>query len=147
MPEVSLSWSPRSSAEQQARAVAFRAREQLVKQRTEAINALRGHLCEFGHVAPEGIGYVPRLAQVVEDPGSGLPDLARDICRMVLEEVELLTARSGAIGFLSHLRSLRRYDEPEILHFALTSICLVNADAGQALPNRGGNPPRCALLC
>ena len=27
--------------EQQARAVAFRAREQLVKQRTEAINALR----------------------------------------------------------------------------------------------------------
>ena len=48
------------SAEQQARAVAFRTREQLVKQRTEAVNALRSHLYEFGHVAPEGIGYVPR---------------------------------------------------------------------------------------
>jgi len=80
------------TAEQQARAVVFRASEQLLKQRTEAINALRGHLYEFGHIAPEGIGYVPRLAQVVGDPDSGLPDLARDICRMVLEQVELLTA-------------------------------------------------------
>jgi transposase len=51
------------SADQQARAVAFRTREQLVKQRTEAVNALRSHLYEFGHVAPEGIGYVP--------PGTG----------------------------------------------------------------------------
>jgi transposase len=49
------------SADQQARAVAFRTREQLVKQRTETVNALRSHLYEFGHTAPEGIGYVPRL--------------------------------------------------------------------------------------
>jgi methylmalonyl-CoA mutase N-terminal domain/subunit len=33
-------------------------------------------------------------------------------------------------GFLSHLRSLRRYDEQEILHFSLTPFCLMNADAG-----------------
>jgi transposase len=54
------------TADQQARAVAFRTREQLVKQRTEAVNALRSHLYEFGHVAPEGIGYLPRLAKVIE---------------------------------------------------------------------------------
>lgn len=83
--------------EQQARAVAFRAREQLVKQRTEAINALRAYLYEFGHVAPEGIGYLPKLAQVVGDPGSDLPDLARDICRMAVEQVELLTARLATV--------------------------------------------------
>ena len=86
------------TAEQQARAVAFRAREQIVKQRTEAINALRAHLYEFGHVAPEGVGYIPRLAKVVDDPGSGLPDLARDICRMVLEQIELLTSRLTAVS-------------------------------------------------
>jgi transposase len=85
------------TTEQQARAVAFRAREQLVKQRTEAINALRAYLYEFGHVAPEGIGYLPRLAQVVADSGSDLPDLARDICRMAVEQVELLTARLAAV--------------------------------------------------
>ncbi|NYS26225.1 transposase [Rhodobacteraceae bacterium 2376] len=46
---------PKTEA-QQARAVAFRAHEQIMKQRTEAINALRAHLYEFGHVAPEGVG-------------------------------------------------------------------------------------------
>ena len=60
------------SAEQQARAVAFRTREQLVKQRTEAVNSLRSHLYEFGHTAPEGIGYLPRLAKIIEDPGSNV---------------------------------------------------------------------------
>ena len=43
-------------ADQQARAVAFRMREQLVKPRTEAVNALWSYLHAFGHVAPEGIG-------------------------------------------------------------------------------------------
>ena len=37
---------------QQARAMVFRTREQFVKQRTEAINALRSHLYEFGYIAP-----------------------------------------------------------------------------------------------
>ena len=33
--------------EQQARAMMFRTREQLVRQRTELVNALRGHLAEY----------------------------------------------------------------------------------------------------
>lgn len=57
------------SAEQQARAVAFRTREQLVKQRTEAVNALRSHL----------------------------PELARDICRMFLEQIAHLTDQINAL--------------------------------------------------
>jgi len=81
--------------EQQARAVAFRTREQLVKQRTEAVNALRSHLYEFGHVTPVGIGYVPRLERVIADPDADIPDLAREICRMLLDQA-LLTAASMA---------------------------------------------------
>src|SRR6056297_2352013 len=81
------------SADQQARAIAFRTREQTVKQRTETINALRSHLYEFGHVAPTGIGFVPRLARVVEDPDTDMPELARDICRMLLEQIGHLTDR------------------------------------------------------
>ncbi len=83
--------------EQQARAVAFRTREQLVKQRTEAVNALRSHLYEFGHVAPVGIGYVPRLERVIADPDADIPDLARDICRMLLEQIAHLTDRIKAL--------------------------------------------------
>ena len=58
------------TGEQQARAILFRTREQFVKQRTEAINALRSHLYEFGYIAPEGIGYLPRLG--AGRRGSGL---------------------------------------------------------------------------
>lgn len=85
------------SADQQARAVAFRTREQLVDQWTEAVNAPRSHLYEFGHVAPEGIGYLPRLAKVVDDPSTDVPELARDICRMLLEQIAQLTARINAL--------------------------------------------------
>jgi len=85
------------TAEQQARAVVFRTREQLLKQRTEAINALRAHLYEFGHVAPVGIGYLPRLAEVIDDPKSDLPGLARDICRLALEQIAYVTARIDAL--------------------------------------------------
>ena len=39
---------------QQANAVVFRARDPLVRQRTQCINALRGHLAKYGHVVPQG---------------------------------------------------------------------------------------------
>ena len=42
------------SANQQAAAVVFRTRDLLVRQRTQAINALRGHLTEFGVIAAKG---------------------------------------------------------------------------------------------
>ena len=40
----------------------FRTRDLLVRQRTQTINALRGHLAEFGIVAPQGRAHVARLA-------------------------------------------------------------------------------------
>jgi len=85
------------TADQQARAVVFRTREQLLKQRTEAINALRAHLYEFGYVAPVGIGYLPRLAEVVDDPKSDLPRLARGICRLAVEQIGHMTTRIDAL--------------------------------------------------
>jgi transposase len=42
------------TAEQQARAMLFRTRDLLVRQRTQLINALRGQLSEHGVVAPQG---------------------------------------------------------------------------------------------
>jgi transposase len=43
---------PVKSAEQQASGVVFRARDLLVHQRTQLMNAVRGHLAEYGYVAP-----------------------------------------------------------------------------------------------
>ena len=87
----------RKTGEQQARSILFRTREQFVKQRTEAVNALRSHLYEFGFVAPEGIGYLSRLAAVLEDESADLPPLAREICRELLDQIVHLTGRINAM--------------------------------------------------
>lgn len=46
---------------QQARAVLFRARDRLVHQRTELVNALRAVLYEYGHTIPQGIVHLKRI--------------------------------------------------------------------------------------
>ena len=46
--------------EQQARAMLFPTRDLLVRQRTQTINALRGHLAEFGVVCGATIKMRPR---------------------------------------------------------------------------------------
>ena len=64
---------PVKSEEVQGAAMVFRVRELLIRQRTQAINALRGHLAEFGQIVPQGAANAVRLIAIVEDPDSGLP--------------------------------------------------------------------------
>ena len=52
----------------QANAVVFRARDLLVCQRTQAINALRGHLAEYGLVVANGSAHAAKLVEHIEDP-------------------------------------------------------------------------------
>lgn len=83
--------------EQQSRAIVFRTREQFVNQRTELVNALRAQLYEFGYVAPQGIGHLPRLAEIVEDESADLPDLVRDICSALLDQIDQFSSRLAAL--------------------------------------------------
>lgn len=78
--------------------VLFRAREQVVNQRTEMVNALRAHLGEFGHIAPQGINNLRRLEEIIEDEHTSLPDLARDICRDMLTQISQFSARLVAMA-------------------------------------------------
>jgi transposase len=48
--------------EQQGRSMIFRTRDLLVRQRTQLVNALRGHLAEHGIVAAQGLANVKVLA-------------------------------------------------------------------------------------
>lgn len=57
----------------QGAAMVFRVRELLIRQRTQSINALRGHLTEFGQVVPQGAANATKLTAIVEDPDSGIP--------------------------------------------------------------------------
>lgn len=58
---------PIKSAEQQASVMVFRTRALLVRQRTQAINALRAHMGELGIIATVGIANVKPLAAIVRD--------------------------------------------------------------------------------
>ena len=70
---------PVKTADQQAAVLLHRGRERLVRQRTGLVNALRGHLAEFGVIAPQGLRNVSQLIAVVRDEGdTRLPALAWD---------------------------------------------------------------------
>jgi transposase len=69
----SMRFVPVKTEEQQANGIVFRARDLLVRQRTQCVNALRGHLFEYGYVFPQGITHVATLVALVEDPRSSLP--------------------------------------------------------------------------
>lgn len=75
------------TAEQQGRGMLFRVRDLLVRQRTQAINALRGHLAEFGLVAPRGPAHVGALAAALDDARADLPDAVGELGAVLVEQV------------------------------------------------------------
>jgi transposase len=81
------------SEQAQAAAVVFRTRDLLVRQRTQAINALRGHLAEFGIIAAKGPLHVPKLIALMDDPTSDLPHAARVILGILVQELHALNER------------------------------------------------------
>jgi transposase len=87
------------SEAKQAAAVIFRARDLLVGQRTRIINALRGHLGDYGLIAPQGPSHVEGLIDRVEDPASGIPAAARScLARLILMLSEPRPTRSPAVS-------------------------------------------------
>jgi transposase len=84
------------SEEQQASAVLFRARQRLVHQRTDLVNALRAILCEYGHVVAQGIHHLTRIKEIVEEPKSNLPELVRHECQDLIDQIAWKTQRIEA---------------------------------------------------
>jgi transposase len=83
--------------EQQANGVVFRARDVLVRQRTQCINALRGHLTEYGWVVPKGTSHMATLIDQIEDPNCSLPKSA---CAVLAVLVTTLKSLEGNIAIL-----------------------------------------------
>lgn len=84
------------SIEQQGLAILFRARERLVHQRTELVNALRAVLYEYGYVVPQGIRQLKHIEEILDAPNSDLPDLVREECCDLLEQIAEQTVRINA---------------------------------------------------
>ena len=68
---------PVKSADRQAQAMVLSARELLVKQRTQLINAVRGHAGEFGVIAARGTANVAAILAGMADTKDAVPARAQ----------------------------------------------------------------------
>lgn len=85
------------SAQAQASTVVFRTRDLLVRQRTQLINALRGHLTEFGYVVRQGVGHVSKLVEIVHEPSSNIPAEARPVLAVIAESLQALQSQIAVL--------------------------------------------------
>lgn len=77
----------------------FRIPERLIRQRTQAISALRGHLGEFGQIMPQGAANTARLIAIIEGPNSGLPSdaiAALKVLALTLKQLDTQIAKLDA---------------------------------------------------
>jgi transposase len=88
-----MTFVPVKSAEQQGLAMLHSARRTLIGQRTQGINAMRGHLSELGVIAAKGLLGLAELAEIVRDKNDvRLTAMARTSLLVLLEQIEHTSA-------------------------------------------------------
>jgi transposase len=92
MSRPDMRFVPIKSADQQAVLMLHKTRELLVKQRTMTVNALRGHLSEFGLIAPKGIQRVKELLALAQADET-LPEEAKQATAMLASHSDDLDER------------------------------------------------------
>jgi len=86
------------SAEQQGRLMQHRTRDLLMRQRTQVINALRGHLAELGIVAAQGREGLKQLLTIIADEKDArLPIDARASLIVLAAQLQALHTMIGSI--------------------------------------------------
>jgi transposase len=96
----SMRFVPVKGAEQQAALMLHRSRDLLVRQRTMLINALRGHLAEFGLIEARGPSRIADLVAMLEAGDESIPECAAQALaplvaqlRSAKEQIEVLDAQ------------------------------------------------------
>ncbi|MGY3487662.1 transposase [Bradyrhizobium sp. USDA 4011] len=118
------------SAEKQGSSIAFKVRDLLVRQRSQAINALRGHLAEFGLIVAQGVRHIPRLDELLATYPD-LPDLARSLCQNLLTHVKSLSEQIAELE--KGLRVRARQNEVASRLMTIPGIGAICATAIEAL--------------
>src|SRR5215510_2889817 len=89
---------PVKTPEQQAQLMQHRVRDLLVRQRTQAINALRSHLAELGIVAAQGHDGLRMLLAIITDGSDArLPENARASLSAIVAQLAACQSEIGAI--------------------------------------------------
>jgi len=86
------------SAEQQAQLMQHRARDLLMRQRTQLINAMRAHMAELGIAAPQGREGIKQLVAIIANDEDGrLPVDARASLIVLAAQLEAMQTMIGSI--------------------------------------------------
>lgn len=89
---------PMKSAEQQAQLMQHRARDLLMRQRTQLINAIRAHMAELGIAAAQGReGIKQLLAIIADDEDPRLPVDARASLIVLAAQLQAMQTTIGAL--------------------------------------------------
>ena len=128
------------TAAQQAQGMFFRTRDLLVRQRTQTINALRGHLAEYGVVAPQGRARIRDLVGVLEDGDSGLPEAVVELGCLLVGRIDELDEKIN--GLDRELRASARENEETARLMTIPGIGPITAMALQAFA-----PPMESFRC
>ena len=93
-----MSFVPVKGLEQQGLSMLHSARSQLTGQRTQLINAVRGHLSELGIVAARGMLGFAELAAIVRDESDKrLPVTARAALMILVRQIETISTEIAAL--------------------------------------------------
>ena len=92
----SMRFVPVKGEAQQAALMLHRVRDLLVRQRTQLINAVRGHLAEFGVIEAQGPWNVGRLVAGLEQDGS-VPELVRELIQLLAAQLQEVERRIGEV--------------------------------------------------
>jgi transposase len=96
MSRPGMRFVPVKSADHQAILMLHKTRELLVKQRTMGVNALRGHLAEFGIIAAKGIGRVEELLALAQ-ADAALPQIAKSAVECLAQHLDGLDRSIEAV--------------------------------------------------
>ncbi len=124
----SMRFVPVKTVEQQACLMLHRARDLLIRQRTQLINAMRAHLAELGMVAVQGRdGLQELIAIVTDDTKDRLPGAMRDALQALVAQLVALQEQIGALK--NRIHAQHRTSEVSQRLQAIPGIGVIGATA------------------
>jgi len=115
------------TAEQQAILMLHKVRDLLVRQRTMLINALRGHLAEFGIIAARGPGGVTAAIVALHETQDSLPVLSRVGLHGLVDQLRII--RDEVVKVEKRIVAQHRADDASRRLATIPGICPITASA------------------
>jgi transposase len=133
----SVRTTPAKTIAQQAGRVIHRTRELLLRQRVTLMNSIRGHMAEFGILAPAGPQHVTVLIERLSDPAAPIPAPVREALNILADQLVTVTRQIDRIE--AQMRRHCREQEEAVRLLTIPGVGPVTASAILAsVPNISG---------